>query len=117
MSKIVIVRVRGGVRVKKDIRDTLDMLNLKAQNNCAIVEDTPAVKGMLRKVQGYVTYGVADEETIKLLESKKEEGKKTIRLQPPKKGYGRKGIKVPFVKSGALGDRKEKISDLISRMV
>lgn len=40
-----------------------------------------------------------------------------FRLNPPIKGYGRKGIKIPFSKSGALGDRKEKINDLLKRMV
>jgi large subunit ribosomal protein L30 len=43
--------------------------------------------------------------------------KKVFRLKPPRKGFGRKGIKKTFVQGGALGDRKEKINDLIKRMV
>ena len=43
--------------------------------------------------------------------------KKFFRLNPPRKGYGRKGIKIPFSRGGALGDRKEKINDLIKRML
>ena len=40
-----------------------------------------------------------------------------FRLHPPIKGYERKGIKMPFAKGGALGNRKEKISILISKML
>ena len=45
-------------------------------------------------------------------------GLKTFfRLNPPIKGFGRKGIKKPFSLGGALGYRKEKINDLIKRML
>ena len=40
-----------------------------------------------------------------------------FRLNPPRKGFGRKGIKVDFKIGGALGERKEKINDLIKRMM
>lgn len=40
-----------------------------------------------------------------------------FRLSPPKKGFERKGIKTPFSLGGVLGYRKEKINDLIQRMV
>ncbi len=40
-----------------------------------------------------------------------------FRLCPPRKGYGRKGIKKPFSLGGALGYRKDKINDLIKRMM
>ncbi len=40
-----------------------------------------------------------------------------FRLSPPKKGYAQKGTKKPFSLGGALGYRKEKINDLIQRML
>ena len=40
-----------------------------------------------------------------------------FRLHPPRKGYDRKGIKQPYTLGGALGNRKEKINDLILRMI
>lgn len=43
--------------------------------------------------------------------------KKVFRLKPPRKGFERAGIKKPFQQGGVLGDRKEKINDLIKRMV
>src|SRR3989338_5788972 len=38
-------------------------------------------------------------------------------LHPPIKGYERKGTKVPFSLGGVLGYRKDKINDLIRRML
>ncbi len=40
-----------------------------------------------------------------------------FRLSPPRKGFERKGIKVPFSQGGVLGYRKEKINELITRMI
>ena len=40
-----------------------------------------------------------------------------FRLSPPRKGFERKGIKVPFSLGGVLGYRKEKINDLLMRMI
>ena len=43
--------------------------------------------------------------------------KQFFKLKPPEKGFERKGIKQPFSLGGALGYRKEKINDLIRRML
>jgi len=40
-----------------------------------------------------------------------------FRLSPPNKGYESKGTKKPFSLGGVLGYRKEKINDLIQRML
>jgi large subunit ribosomal protein L30 len=40
-----------------------------------------------------------------------------FRLLPPKKGFERKGTKKHFSVGGALGYRREKINDLIQRML
>jgi len=40
-----------------------------------------------------------------------------FRLLPPRKGFERKGTKRHFAVGGALGYRKEKINDLIQRML
>ena len=94
------------------------MLRLFKKNFCVLLDDTPDMRGMLIKVKDYVTWGEIDDETLKSLKEKRsDKDKKFFRLNPPKKGFGRKGIKVPFGIGGALGDRKEKINDLINRMV
>ena len=40
-----------------------------------------------------------------------------FRLSPPIKGFGRKGTKLQFSLGGALGNRKEKINELLKRMI
>ena len=142
MSKIAVVRVRGSVNLRKEVRDTLNLLRLYRKNFCIVVEDTPSSKGMIKKVKDYITYGEIDDETYKLLVEKRGEeykgreqdkkgkikytkfilanGKKIkpfLRLNPPKKGFGRKGIKVSFKAHGALGYRGNKINELLKRMI
>lgn len=115
--KLAVVRVRGQVRVRHDIVRALEELNLRRKHHAAILEDTPEVKGQLRKVQSFVTWGAVSEDTIKKLAPRARDKGRWFALQPPRKGYGRKGIKMPFSKGGALGDRGEKINDLLLRMI
>ncbi len=112
MTKFAIIRIRGPVRSNPKIRYTLTLLGLKKPNNCTLRDVTPALLGMLRIAQPYITWGEANEETIKLFEKKQ-----TCALCPPRGGYGRKGVKLPFAKGGAYGSRKEKINDLVKRML
>ncbi len=115
-QKLAIIRVRGNTGVRKTISDTLDMLRLKNQHNCVIVDATPSIIGMIKKVQHFVTYGPVTDETIALLDKR---GKKNeiYTLSPPVKGFERKGIKIPFSKGGALGNRGDNINELIKRMI
>lgn len=143
MAKIAIVRVTGLVKKSNAVLSTMRMLRLYNKNYCTVVENTPAIMGMITRVKDYVTYGEMDEKTFKELVEKRgeeysgrekdEKGKidysrrfiivegkkykKFFRLTPPKKGYGRRGIKRAFARSGALGYRGTKINDLISRMI
>ena len=118
MTKLALVRVRGKVRVNVEIRQTLEFLGLANVNNCVIIEDTPTYKGMVRKVNSYVTWGEVTDETIaSLKENVAQKGNaKTFRLHPPKKGWERKGIKKPYNSGGALGYRGVEINSLIKRM-
>jgi len=43
--------------------------------------------------------------------------KQFFRLSPPRKGFEKKGTKHPFSLGGSLGYRKEKINELIQRMI
>jgi large subunit ribosomal protein L30 len=55
-----VVQVRGVVKTRRDIRDTLEMLRLHHINHCVIVPDTPEYLGMIRKVKDFVAYGEVD---------------------------------------------------------
>lgn len=62
-----IIRLRGSVNTKPDIKETLKMLRLNQINHCVIVPDTPNYKGMIQKVKDYVAYGPVDAETLALI--------------------------------------------------
>ena len=62
-----VVQVRGVVKTRRDIKDTLKMLRLHHINHCVLVPDTPENLGMIRKVKDYVAYGEADAATIETL--------------------------------------------------
>jgi len=136
MNKIAVVRIRGHGRLDRGIRDTLQMLRLTKQHTCVIIVDNAINRGMVRKVKDYVTWGIIDEAFfLKLVEKRGKlyvgrdrdrrrwieiDGKKyqkQFTLHPPLKGYGRKGIKKGYAIGGALGDRGDKITELITRMM
>lgn len=142
-TKIIVVRVRGRVRLLTKIRDTLNMLRLYNTNYCVVLDNTPANNGMIAFAKDYVTWGEADDAVVKelfekkgvlytraLADSKKKitysgryveyNGKKYVKffqLHPPRGGYGRKGIKTTFSQGGALGYRGAKINDIVKRMM
>ncbi len=141
-QKLAIIRIRGQTKLPKPIIDTFKMLRLYKKNYCVVVDASPSILGMVKKVKDYITWGEIDQETFKLLVEKRGKeyksrttdtkakikhkkfievnGKKLkpyFRLPPPKGGFERKGIKIPFKVGGALGNRDKKINDLIKRML
>ena len=120
------------------------MMNLKRANNLSLWKEDETSKGMINKVKDYVAYGKINDATLKaLIENKarpidslakldtkkvfeelkkgkslKEAGIKNIfTMSPPQGGFERKGIKVPFKLGGALGNRSDKINELIMKMM
>ncbi|HEV2519595.1 MAG TPA: uL30 family ribosomal protein [Thermoplasmata archaeon] len=63
----MIIRVRGTIHARRDIVETLARLHLVRPNHATVVPEAPSFKGMITKVQGYVTWGEADAETVGLL--------------------------------------------------
>lgn len=64
MAKIALIRVRGKVGVRREIKDTLSMLRLHKVNHMVIVDENPSYKGMIQKVKDYITWGEIDKETL-----------------------------------------------------
>ncbi len=111
-----VILVRGKLGAKQEVKDTLQMLRLQTTNTLAVHEDTEVVRGMLKKVKDYVTYGELKKEVMDKL--KKEYGEKnTYNLKPPRGGFERKGVKKPYKLGGVLGYRLEKINELIEKMI
>jgi len=59
-----IVKLRGEVKTRQDIRDTLRMLRLDRANHCVVVPETPTYHGMIHKAKDYVAWGVITPETL-----------------------------------------------------
>lgn len=75
-----VIRVRGTINVKPDIKKTLQLLNLSKVNHCVLLEEKPSIKGMLQVVKDYVTWGEIEKDAIsKLITSRgKLEGDKEL---------------------------------------
>lgn len=63
----IVVRVRGGIHSRQDIRRTLEELHLTRANHATVVPEEPAFRGMLMATQGYVTWGEAEPQTLEQL--------------------------------------------------
>lgn len=138
-----VIRLRGTVKAKKEVIDTLKMLRLNRKMHCVLIKETPDLKGMVRRVKDYVTWGEINDDILKLLIQKrgrkignrrvsKEEVNKifneiknnniknsgikpVFRLTPPSKGF-KKSIKQHYPK-GELGYRRKEINELLKRMI
>ncbi|PIO00467.1 50S ribosomal protein L30 [archaeon CG10_big_fil_rev_8_21_14_0_10_43_11] len=140
---LAIIRLRGSVNTSTDVEYALKSLNLTRVNHCSLVNDSPSLRGMLKRVRDYATYGDVHEETLKELIAKRgrkvgdkklsakevddvlkslKEGKTLkqagikplFRLRPARKGL--KDTKKHYPR-GDLGDRGEAINDLLKRMM
>jgi len=139
----VAIRIRGSVNLRKEIKDTLAMLRLYRKMHCVLLKETDSIKGMLKRVNNWITYGEIEDDILKLLVEKrgrklgnkrltKEEAeevfkkikenekipntiKPVFRLTPPSKGF-KKSIKQHYPK-GELGYRGKEINKLLERMV
>src|SRR3989338_6480615 len=142
-GKLLVVRVRGTVRLLNKIHDTMGMLRLHKKNYCVLLENNSVNRGMIQKAKDFLTWGTADDAVVEelfakrgheylgpLTDSRKKieykgryveyKGKKYNKffaLSPPRGGYGRKGTKRTFAQGGAIGDRGEKINDIVRRMI
>jgi large subunit ribosomal protein L30 len=119
--KLFVVRLRGRIGLRNEVNSTLDSLGLKRRFNALIVDSSPVVLGMLKKVQNFVAYGeLSDENYTKLLtlpSSIKEEkkGMLLLRLPPPRFGL-KKTIKKLYPK-GEAGYRGKEINSLVERFL
>lgn len=61
---VAVIRVRGTVSAQDEARDTLSLLHLDHTNHAILIDDRPTYKGMLQKVNSYVTWGEVTKETV-----------------------------------------------------
>jgi large subunit ribosomal protein L30 len=57
LKMYALIRIRGDVNVRGNIKDTLKMLRLHKVNHCVLLADNPHNAGMIQKVKDYVAFG------------------------------------------------------------
>lgn len=152
---LAVVRIRGTIGPRKDVKDTLSMLNIKRPYNATLIPSTPTYLKMLQKSKDRITWGPASKDVVSSLLRKrgkvsnkrkltddytrkflkfdsidelavgiyeckvflnKLRMKPFFALHPPTKGFKR-STKRQFKAKGELGDRGDKINDLLRRMI
>ncbi len=111
---ICVIRITGRVKLNKKIKESLDRLKLGKKYSCVVLEPTKDNIGMVSSVKNFVAFGEINDDTYKqLLEKRKTKIKNFFRLHPPRGGIN---SKLHFPK-GVLGDNKDKINELVKRML
>ncbi|HLD38334.1 MAG TPA: uL30 family ribosomal protein [Candidatus Nanoarchaeia archaeon] len=119
---ICIIRIAGEIGLSKKIKETLDRLRLKKKYSCVVLENPNDLQlGMIKTVIDFVAFGEINDETYKKL--KEARGKIVagklkpfFRLHPPRKGIDSKKH-FGETRKGVLGNNKEKINELVLRML
>ncbi|NIO44584.1 MAG: 50S ribosomal protein L30 [Candidatus Aenigmarchaeota archaeon] len=138
-----VIRLKGLVKIRKDIKDSFKTLRLNRKMHCVLLREDKVAKGMLQKVKDWSTWGEISDDTLRFLVEKrgrkpgnrrltKEEAedifnkikenqkvpkeiKPVFRLNPPSKGF-KESIKQHYPK-GELGYRGKEINELLKRMI
>jgi large subunit ribosomal protein L30 len=69
--RLLVLRLRGDVDVRDEIRQTLKMLRLHKVNHATLIESNESYLGMLQKVKDYTTWGEIDPQTLEKLLAKR----------------------------------------------
>ncbi|MDP8023605.1 MAG: uL30 family ribosomal protein [Nitrososphaeria archaeon] len=56
MSLLLVIRVKGTINVRGDVKKTLELLHLKRKFNATVLRNSPVVHGMLQKAKDYVIW-------------------------------------------------------------
>ncbi len=61
---LAVIRIRGNVGRRQDLKDALDIMGLSKPNTCVIIPDSPESKGIVKKVKDSVSFGKIDVDTL-----------------------------------------------------
>src|SRR3989338_9584149 len=114
---IEIIRIKGKIGLNEKTKETLKRLRLNSKYNCVVLKKpNDAQIGMVKKARDCIAFGEINQETFeKLKKTRGKQGNKFFRLHPPRGGIDSK--KHFGVDKGVLGDNKDKINELIERML
>jgi len=119
---IAAIRIKGQVGLDSGVKETLHRLRIRRKYACVVFEKpTPEQIGMIKSVKDFIAYGEIDKETYKELVEKRGKKDKDGKLKPffglhPARG-GMETKKHFGVGKGVLGDNKNKINELVRRML
>lgn len=136
MALVAVIRIKGHVGIKPEIKKTLESLKLDKAFKAALFNESDTLNGMLKKAQRYLTWGRPNKHTILTLlkkagvggedvetfAEKLEKGEEKlsqpvyVSLHPPSQGF-KNTVKRSYRYKGEYGDRGEAINELIRRMV
>ena len=106
-----VIKLRGSVSIRPEIKHTLELLRLHRVNHCVVVEENAYYEGMIRKVKDYVAWGDISEDMLEVLFRKRGrlEGGKRLTEE-----YLRENTPFGSIKelAHAFHDGKAKIKDL-----
>ena len=68
---LLVVKIRGTVRAQRETRETLDLLRLGHTNHAILIDNRPAYKGMLQRVNSYITYGEPSKKLVAAMITKR----------------------------------------------
>ncbi|MBI2078737.1 MAG: 50S ribosomal protein L30 [Euryarchaeota archaeon] len=57
MTAIAVVRIRGHMRLRGTIEDSMRHMSLTRANHCVVLPDSPEVLGMVQHAKDYITWG------------------------------------------------------------
>jgi large subunit ribosomal protein L30 len=96
-----VIRVRGSVNVKPNIKRTMQLLRLTHANHCVLLEENTVHKGMLQIIKDYTTWGEINKETLTKL------------LMTRGRLIGEKPLTEEYLKKAAPYHSFEKLSEAI----
>ncbi len=94
-KRIAVIRVRGRVRIRRDIEDTMNLMNLTRVNHCIVIDNRTQYRGMIRKINDHVTWGEINDEMLEKLLGKRGRIEGNIKVTD---NYVRKNTKFKSVK-------------------
>ena len=68
---LVVVKIRGTISAQRETRETLDFLHLAYTNHAVLIDSRASYKGMLQRVNSYVTWGEPSKETVAMMLQKR----------------------------------------------
>jgi large subunit ribosomal protein L30 len=68
---LVVVKIRGTIEAQREARQTLELLHLTHTSHAILIDSRPAYKGMLQRVNSFITYGEPTKETVAMMIQKR----------------------------------------------